>query len=128
MSLKPIVALDLGSTKVACAIALPHEHSAGFELLGTSLSAYPVLLESWLSDPLIVGRTIEQALEATAVRGDFHRAVVVTNLIVTRASSAQWSRVLDQLDSDDELYARALKARADMLVIEQASAEPSFTA
>ena len=59
---------------------------------------------------------------------DIHRAIVVTNLIVTRASSAQWSRVLDQLDSDDELYARALKARADMLVIEQASAEPSFTA
>lgn len=79
MSLKPIVALDLGSTKVACAIALPHERSAGFELLGTSLSAYPVLLESWLNDPLIVGRTIEQALEATAVRGDFHRAVVTVS-------------------------------------------------
>ena len=59
---------------------------------------------------------------------DIHRAIVVTNLIVTRASSAQWSRALDQLDPGDELYARAIMARADMLVIEQASAEPSFTA
>ena len=59
---------------------------------------------------------------------DIHRAIVVTNLIVTRASSAQWSRALDQLDPGDELYARAIRARADMLVIERASVEPSFTA
>ena len=59
---------------------------------------------------------------------DIHRAIVVTNLIVTRASSAQWSRALDQLDPGDELYARAIRARADMLVIERASVEPSFAA
>jgi len=74
---RPLVALDIGSTKVACAIGLPHEQTPGFELLGSSLVAYPLLSESWLSDPLMVGRTIEQALEACAVTGDFHRALVV---------------------------------------------------
>jgi cell division protein FtsA len=72
-----MVALDIGSTKVACAIGLPHEQTPGYELLGSSLVAYPLLSESWLSDPLMVGRTIEQALEASAVTGDFHRALVV---------------------------------------------------
>jgi cell division protein FtsA len=74
---RPIVALDLGSTKVACAVGLPHEQTPGFELLGSSVVPYPLLSESWLSDPLMVGRTIEQALEATAVTGEFHRALVV---------------------------------------------------
>ncbi|MBI4342729.1 MAG: hypothetical protein HY599_05125 [Candidatus Omnitrophica bacterium] len=75
----PLVALDIGSTKVACAIGLPRERSAGFELLGASVVPYPLLAESWLSDPLLVSRTIEQALEATAVTGDFHRALVAIN-------------------------------------------------
>ncbi|OGY51631.1 MAG: hypothetical protein A3J59_04930 [Candidatus Buchananbacteria bacterium RIFCSPHIGHO2_02_FULL_56_16] len=57
-----------------------------------------------------------------------HRAIVVTNLIVARASSAQWDQVLDQLDPGDELYARAIRARANMLIIEQAPVELSFAA
>ncbi len=73
---QPLVALDIGSTKVACAIGLPHERSAGFELLGSSLVPYPSPSASWLGDPLMVSRTIEQAIEATAVSGDFHRALV----------------------------------------------------
>ena len=73
---RPLVALDIGSTKVACAIGLPHEQGPGFKLLGSGIVAYPTLTESWLSDPLMVGRTIEQALEACAVTGDFHRAMV----------------------------------------------------
>jgi cell division protein FtsA len=76
---QPIVALDVGSTKVACAIGLPHERAAGFELLGSSLVAYPTLSEAWMSDPLMVSRAIEQAMEATGVTGDFHRAVVAFN-------------------------------------------------
>ena len=74
--IQPLVALDVGTTKVACAIGLPHERSSGFELVGSSVIPYPVLTEAWLADPLLVGRTIEQALEATQVRGDFHRALV----------------------------------------------------
>ena len=77
MSTQALVALDLGSTKVACAIGMPHEHAAGFELVGSSLVPYPALAESWPGDLLMVSRTIEQALEATGVSGDFHRALVI---------------------------------------------------
>lgn len=92
MTTQPLVALDIGSTKVTCAIGLPaapkrssesaaqagrpHDPSPGFELLGTSMIPYPALSETWLGDPLMVGRTIEQALEATGVSGEFHRALV----------------------------------------------------
>lgn len=72
---KPLVALDVGATKVACALGLPLE-SGGFDLLGSSLIDYPGCPEAWLDDALLVGRTIEQALEATGVHGDFHRALV----------------------------------------------------
>ena len=74
----PILALDIGATKVACAIGLANE-GGGFELLGTSLIAYPGLAEAWLSDLLLVSRTIEQAVEATAVTGDLHRALVAVS-------------------------------------------------
>ena len=73
---QPLVALDIGSTKVACAIGLPCERSPGFELLGSSVVPYPTLSEAWLGDPLLVSRTIEQALDATAVTAEFHRALV----------------------------------------------------
>ena len=76
---QPIVALDIGSTKVACAIGLPHEDSGGVDLLGTALVPYPCVPEAWLADPLMVGQTIEQALEATAVTGDLDRALVAVN-------------------------------------------------
>jgi cell division protein FtsA len=72
----PVVALDIGSTKVACAIGLPHDRASGFELLGTSLVAYPSPTEHWPDDLLMISRTVEQAIEATAVKGDFHRALV----------------------------------------------------
>lgn len=72
----PLVALDIGSTKVACAIGLPHEHSSGFELLGSSVVPYRALSDAWLGDPLMVGQAVEQALETTMVQGDFHRALV----------------------------------------------------
>jgi cell division ATPase FtsA len=76
MTVQPLVALDIGSTKVACAIGLPHEGLPGFELLGSSLVPYPAVSDAWLGDPLMVSRTIEQALEATAVTAEFDRALV----------------------------------------------------
>jgi len=76
MTPHPLVTLDIGSTKVACAVGLPYEHAAGFELLGSSVVPYPSLSNVWLGDLLMVSRTIEQALEATAIRGDFDRALV----------------------------------------------------
>ena len=71
----PMVALDLGSTKVACAIGQAHEQGA-WQLLGTSVISYPVVWEGWLGDLLLVSRTIEQAIEAAGVPGDLHRARV----------------------------------------------------
>jgi len=65
------IALDLGATKVACAIGAPLEGRPGYELLGSSLVPYPSCSTSWPDDPLTMGRAIEQALEATAVAGEF---------------------------------------------------------
>jgi len=79
MTVKPLVALDLGSTKVACAVGLPREDGGGFELLGTSVVPYPVAPGGWLSDPLLIGQTIEQALDATALTLDVHAALVAVN-------------------------------------------------
>jgi cell division ATPase FtsA len=74
-----LIALDIGTTKVACAVGLPHERSSGFELAGSSLVPYPTLTEAWLADPLMVGRTIEQAIEATGAAVDAHRALVAVS-------------------------------------------------
>ncbi len=79
MTARPLIALDIGATKVACAIGLPHEHAPGFELLGASLVPYPSFSEVWLGDPLLVSRTIEQALEATAVQTEMDRALVTAS-------------------------------------------------
>ena len=76
---RPLVALDIGSTKVACAVGLPHERSAGFELLGTSLVPYPTISDTWLADAAVVGRTIEQALAATGVHESIDQALVTMN-------------------------------------------------
>ena len=89
--MQPLVALDLGSTKVACAIGLPHEQRTGYELLGSSLVPYPSISETWLDDALMVGRTIEQAIEATGASGDFHRTLVAFShpaLMSEQASSS----------------------------------------
>ena len=86
---QPLVALDVGSTKVACAIGLPHDGVPGFELLGSSVVAYPAASEAWLGDPLMVSRTIEQALEATAVSVDFHRALVAIDPPALTSEQAQ---------------------------------------
>ena len=79
MPSRPLIALDIGSTKVACAIGLPHEDAPGFELLGASLVPYPTLPEVWLGDPLLVSRTIEQAVEATAVQAEMDRALITAS-------------------------------------------------
>ena len=79
MTPQPLVALDIGSTKVACAIGLPRDGEPGFELLGSSLVSYPALPEAWLADPLTVSRTIEQALDAAGARADADRALVAVN-------------------------------------------------
>lgn len=66
----PIVAIDLGATKVACVVATPKVDGPGMEILGSSLMPYPRPVQSWPHDPLLIGRTIEQALEATGAPYD----------------------------------------------------------
>lgn len=85
---RPLIAFDLGATKVACAVGLPRESAPGFELLGSSLVNYPVLSDVWFGDPLLVSRTIEQALEATGATGEFQRALVSVNPPALRSERA----------------------------------------
>ncbi|MBI2496153.1 MAG: hypothetical protein HYW10_06325 [Candidatus Omnitrophica bacterium] len=97
MTVQPLVALDIGSTKVACAIGLPHEQGSGFELLGTSVVPYRVLSDAWLGDPLMVAQAIEQALEETMVPQDVHRAVVAVTHPALRSE-----RIRVAIDLGDE--------------------------
>ncbi len=73
---RPLIALDLGATRVTCAVGLPRERAPGADVLGTALAPFDQAAETWLNDPLLVGRTIEQALDATGVTTDAHRALV----------------------------------------------------
>ncbi len=84
---QPLLALDIGSTKVACAVGLPHEQGPGFDMLGTSLVPYATVAASWLSDPLMVGRAVEQALDQAAGAGDCHRALVALNHPLLRSEA-----------------------------------------
>lgn len=76
MTPQPLLALDLGATKVACAVGMPSESGPGYELLGSSLIPCPAASDAWLGDPLLMSRLIEHAVEATAVAHEFHRAIV----------------------------------------------------
>ncbi len=72
----PIVALDIGSTKVACAIGLPRAEGSGYELLGSSLVSYPAYSEAWLSDTSMVSKTIAHALEEAGAEHGLSEVVV----------------------------------------------------
>ncbi len=77
MNVHPIVVLDVGATKVACAIGLPNARTPGFELLGTSLVAFPTLNETQWPDPVELAGVIDQAIESTGVSAEISRAHVV---------------------------------------------------
>ncbi len=62
-----LVALDIGATKIACAVGRPCDPGPGFDLLGTSLLPFPALPDGSWSDPVVVGQVIEQALAAARV-------------------------------------------------------------
>ena len=102
MATPPIIALDIGATKVACAIGRLNALAPGFELLGNSLVPYPIRIESWPCDPLLIGRTIEQAIEATAVTGSFAEAHVSLSDPSLRAQVVQAAIEL----SDEAVHVR----------------------
>ncbi len=76
MKSHPLLALDLGSTKVACAIGVPHQQSPGFSLLGSSVVPYPEVSERRLTDPPVMGRAIEQAVAEAGFASPVSRALV----------------------------------------------------
>ena len=128
-TMTPLVALDLGSTKVACAIGLPHEQAPGFELLGSGLVNYPAISDVWFGDPLMVSRTIEQALGATGVAGEFHRALVSVNPPSLRSERAHVAITLgdepvpvkahDLRRLEDRALAQALGVDREPLLVER---------
>jgi len=71
-----ILAIDLGASKVACAVGQPHDVEPGtpvaptdepaYEILGYGLADYS-LSNAWPNDPATMGRAIDQALDATQV-------------------------------------------------------------
>lgn len=76
MKPRPLVALDIGSTKVACAAGFPRTPDPGIELLGASLQPYPSITEGWWVDPLMVSSAIERALDEAAGTWEVNQAHV----------------------------------------------------
>ncbi|MBI3325044.1 MAG: hypothetical protein HYZ92_07165 [Candidatus Omnitrophica bacterium] len=71
MRIRPVLAVDLGATKIACALGAPrppasqtngHLPSAGWDLLGCGLAAYPLGGASWPCDPFLIADVLEPAL------------------------------------------------------------------
>ncbi len=96
MTTKPLVVLDIGSTKIACAVGRPTEaapstlprkcrstpglrptEQAACEVLGTGVASYPTLKSTWPCDQALLARTIEEALEEAHLDTWPDRAIVI---------------------------------------------------
>jgi len=107
MIAKPLLAIDVGSTKVACAIARAHPVALpsfdgtpmmqGLEILGCGLAEHPVRSTSWPCDVSLLVRTIEQALENTKVTAIPDRAIIVLS-----HPALVHARIMAQIDLADE--------------------------
>lgn len=105
MAKQKIVALDIGTTKISCAVGIPKD-GGGFELLGTSLlSPSPSVSSMW--DPVVMGQTIEQALEATGITGNFSRAFVAVSHAQIRSHQVRTS--IDLADEPVPVRSRDLE-------------------
>lgn len=89
MPATPFVALDIGSTKVACVVAAPSAQAQAYDILGSSLLAYPIGSAAWPHDPLMIGRVIEEALGATGVHADFISAWVAMSHPALRSETVR---------------------------------------
>jgi len=123
MTTKPLVVLDIGSTKVACAVGRPRPHllpicvdgpgrgrpteQAACELLGTGMASYPTLKATWPCDQALLARTIEQALEEARLDAWPDRAIVILThpALSHRAVTAQ----LDLADEPVTIRGRDLE-------------------
>jgi len=66
MNTQPLIALDLGSTHVACVVGRPSLSGSGYDVLGTGLAAYPHATSTWPCDPALLARAIDAALDEAA--------------------------------------------------------------
>ncbi|MBI3087983.1 MAG: hypothetical protein HYY91_03760 [Candidatus Omnitrophica bacterium] len=85
MSSTPVLAIDVGSTKVACVIGRPQASPSfalraserlSLDIMGAGLAEYAGAASGWPVDPPVLARALEQALEATRVADIPSRAVV----------------------------------------------------
>ena len=95
MSAKPLAVLDIGSTKVACVIARPMA-SAGYEILGTGIAAYPTLPRAWPCEVNLLARAIEQAAQDAKTELPERAIITLTHPDLCHAS------VTAQIDIADE--------------------------
>ena len=64
MQNRPVLAIDIGSTKVACALGFRGQSRDGcFEVAASGISQYPDLSCSWPCDVPMLFRAIENALK-----------------------------------------------------------------
>ena len=107
MKHKPILAIDIGTTKVACALGQPFQghvgyplassSDLGFELIGCGAARYPTLSSTWPPDRSVVARAVEQALEET------HATSIPDQALVSLTHpELSHSRVPAQIDLSDE--------------------------
>ena len=85
MTRKPLLALEIGSTKVACLLGQPSASSASwlsgssapaYDLLGGALAAYETDDPGWPGDPAILAAAISRALDDPSLAHRPDRAVV----------------------------------------------------
>ncbi len=83
-----LVALDIGATKVACVTA-----HGPFEIVGSSVVAYPTVSAAWPVDAQMIGRTIEQAVEGAG--GAIGKSRVIAAISHPHSAHAQVTASID---------------------------------
>ena len=71
---KPFVAVDIGSTKVACLFLMPAS-SGAWDVAGCGLARYQLGASGWPAESLTISQALEQALEEARVPASVDRAV-----------------------------------------------------
>ena len=77
MNKKPLVAIEIGSSKVACAVGRPltNGDGGGFELLGVGVASYPTMRTTWPCETALLAETVGQALEDAKITQPPERAI-----------------------------------------------------
>ena len=95
MNPKPILVIDVGSTKACCVVG--RAHAIDVELLGWGLRPYPAPSTTWPCDAAMVARSVEQALEDARVASLPDRAIIVLS-----HPQLHHARIAAQIDLADE--------------------------